>query len=184
MKKIWIIVSILPVILLAGCAGTTGSLDVSVKVQPTATVALSNRDADGKYVSDFTVKTTDGSFTLSKALRQYDYVFVNFWGSTCKPCKREMPLIQKMHEKYGDKIAFISLSAYSGDTMADAEKEKKEFGLTYPVGIDTVNLKSYRERSAVPYFMLIDKNMKVVWEFCGSRNDETLYTDMFSEFLK
>ena len=35
---------------------------------------------------------------------------VNFWYSTCAPCRQEMPAIESVHEALGDKVAFVGLA--------------------------------------------------------------------------
>lgn len=36
--------------------------------------------------------------------------FVNFWGTWCPPCKAEMPEMQKLYDKYKDRVEFVGVS--------------------------------------------------------------------------
>jgi thiol-disulfide isomerase/thioredoxin len=35
---------------------------------------------------------------------------INFWGTWCPPCRDELPLLAKVHAKYGKEVAFVGLA--------------------------------------------------------------------------
>jgi peroxiredoxin len=56
----------------------------------------------GDAAPDFALSTlSGGDFQLSD--HEGKAVLVNFWGSWCGPCKKEMPAIQEAYEHYKDK---------------------------------------------------------------------------------
>jgi len=61
-------------------------------------------------------------------------VVVNFWSSTCVPCRQEMPALEQVHAANGDKVRFVGIdvaeSAEAGTTFA------KETGVSYTLGRD------------------------------------------------
>lgn len=65
-------------------------------------------------------------------------VFLNFWASTCSPCKQEMPDIQKLYEQYREEIHFIlvNVGAAMNDTREKAEAYLSQEGFTFPVYYD------------------------------------------------
>lgn len=65
-------------------------------------------------------------------------IFLNFWASTCPPCKEEMPDIQALYEQYGDQIQFVlvNVGAAMNDTQEKAETYLQEEGFTFPVYYD------------------------------------------------
>lgn len=56
------------------------------------------------------LKGYNGTKNVNLADFRGQVVFLNFWGSWCPPCVAEMPSIQKLHEKYGDKIKIVLIT--------------------------------------------------------------------------
>lgn len=89
----------------------------------------------GKPAPDFAMQTFSGdTFRLSDARGKV--VIVNFWGSWCEPCKREMPALQAAHEQYGESVVFVGVGA-KRDPVDKAEAFAAEYGVTYAIGRDT-----------------------------------------------
>lgn len=57
-------------------------------------------------------------------------VVINFWSSWCGPCKEEMPLLERMWNKYKDKdVVFIGIDVMDDKTRASEFID--EVGVTY-----------------------------------------------------
>ena len=54
-----------------------------------------------------------------------EIVMLNFWATWCAPCKVEMPQLQKLKEKYGDKLTIVSVSV---DEARDKSKNEAVHG--------------------------------------------------------
>ena len=66
-------------------------------------------------------------------------VVLNFWASTCPPCKEEMPDFQAAFEQYGQEIQFVMVNvgdAMQGESRERAEAFLAETGYTFPVYYD------------------------------------------------
>lgn len=61
-------------------------------------------------------------------------VVLNFFGSWCVPCKKEMPDLQRVHEEVGDDIAFLGLAV--NDSERDAKAFVERYGVTFDTGRD------------------------------------------------
>lgn len=59
---------------------------------------------------------------------------VNFWASWCVPCRKEMPALQAVAERFEGSLGFVGVNHQDGRTPA-AEFEA-EVGVTYPSGYD------------------------------------------------
>lgn len=86
----------------------------------------------GKMFIDFTALSVDGTVSkLSDYVGKGKYVLVDFWASWCGPCKREIPNLVELQNKYGgDKFMVLGVNVW------DEEEKFKEAlvaeGITYP----------------------------------------------------
>lgn len=112
-----------------------------------------------KPFPDFTATDTEGNtFALSEALADHEAVLINFWASWCGPCRLEFPYLQKAWEAYGDRVAFIALSAEPEDTMEMVAAIREEFGITFPMGLDEGReLFDYTGAQAYPSTVIVDR---------------------------
>lgn len=89
----------------------------------------------GNRAPDFEVTTIAGE-TLSLSELQGQVVLINFWGTWCGPCIREMPDLQEVYEANLDNDFTILALATRGDTEADVIEFREEHELTFPLIVD------------------------------------------------
>ncbi|OLO42636.1 thiol-disulfide oxidoreductase [Alkalihalophilus pseudofirmus] len=62
-------------------------------------------------------------------------VFLNFWGTFCPPCEREMPIMEKLYHEYQDQgIEMIALNVDEADLVVQTFVDR--YDLSFPVAID------------------------------------------------
>ncbi|PAE93551.1 thiol-disulfide oxidoreductase ResA [Shouchella clausii] len=61
-------------------------------------------------------------------------VFINFWGTFCEPCEREMPYIENAYEEYKDEVEMIAVNV--DEAPLTVQSFINRHGLTFPVAID------------------------------------------------
>lgn len=76
-------------------------------------------DLDAKYATnllkpgtdapDINLKTIDGKQFSLKSLRG-KYVVLDFWASWCPDCRKDIPKVKEMYERYGKKVVFVGVS--------------------------------------------------------------------------
>ena len=91
--------------------------------------------AVGTAAPDFTLRTFAGEdVTLSE--HRGEVVILNFWGSWCEPCKREMPAFEAYWQSAPDDVLLIGIGSKQ-DTDERAREFAEGFDITYPIGRDT-----------------------------------------------
>lgn len=91
-------------------------------------------------------------------------VLLDFWATWCGPCKQAMPSIQRLHEKYQDKLTVIGMN-YAERSDAAAYMQKKKFTYTLLLKADEV-ARAYRV-TGIPCFYLLDGDGKVLYASMG-----------------
>lgn len=62
-------------------------------------------------------------------------LFLNFWGTWCKPCAREMPAINSQYEVYKDQGVHV-LAVNIDQSEFEVQSYAERYGMTFPVAID------------------------------------------------
>jgi cytochrome c-type biogenesis protein len=90
--------------------------------------------AQGNRAPDFTIETLNAELVSLSDLGD-QVVLLNFWGTWCGPCRREMPEFQKAYEEWNARGFEILAIAYN-DTEAAMESFRDEFGLRFALALD------------------------------------------------
>ena len=98
-------------------------------------------------------------------------VFLNFWGTWCKPCEREFPLMEKQYQEVKDQgLQILAVNIGESDFVVQKYIDRK--GLTFPVLID--NNKSVMETyniNPLPTTILINPEGKII---TGEMSEESI----------
>jgi peroxiredoxin len=97
-----------------------------------AMAALEADDAK-REKADFTLQDVEGQSWHLRDLKG-KIVLVNFWATWCPPCRKEMPDLQALYERYKDQ-GFVVLSI-SDEDAAKVSPFIAEHRITYPVLLD------------------------------------------------
>ncbi|MCD7033318.1 thiol-disulfide oxidoreductase ResA [Metabacillus sp. GX 13764] len=109
-------------------------------------------------------------------------VFLNFWGTWCEPCKREMPYLDRQYEHYRSQGVEV-LSVNISESNITVQNFIDQYQLSFPVMIDKDRqvLDAYGV-NPLPTSFLIDKTGKVVKVYSGQLTERM--TAQFMEQIK
>lgn len=119
----------------------------------------------GKEAPGFTAQHPDSTLISLKDLRG-KVVYIDVWATWCGPCLRELPYLEKMHERFGDRedVALVSVSIDSDRAKwQEMVKEKEMEGLQLWIeeAWDSKLNEDYLI-TGIPRFILIDKKGNIV----------------------
>ena len=94
--------------------------------------------AEGNLAPDFSISTVDGDLLTLSDMRG-KVVLLNFWGTWCGPCRREMPEFEKAYEEWHSK-GFEILAVAFNDTEEAIRDFRDEFELSFPLALDSAGV--------------------------------------------
>lgn len=116
-----------------------------------------------KRTVDFTLTDIEGKrWTLSE---QKSIVLINFWATWCPPCKKEIPILVRIYNKYKDKGFLILGIAF--DKKELVKSFVKKYKINYPVLIGDYRVAQDYEITTIPQTYLINKEGKIVKRWFG-----------------
>lgn len=155
-------VLLLSIVLIAGCAGSTGRA-----VQPTSSAPVGLEI--GNKAPDFSVTSIDGRvLRLSDFSAQDRPVVVEFITTWCPYCRQDLGQAGKVYGQYKDRVEYIviGLDLNEGSGLLTSYKSKNGFPGAFAVGNRNV-LVDYNVRSTTTKYA-IDKDGLVVWKGSGA----------------
>lgn len=133
---------------------------------------------------DFTLKSLEGS---NLRLEEYrgQVVLINFWASWCGPCRQEMPLLDRLHQRYTD-TGFAVLGVNVEGEEAPARELIDRIPVTFPVLIDKGQLVSELYKlEAMPSTVVVDRDGVVRYIHRGYKpGDEAKYVEVVKALIR
>ncbi len=109
-----------------------------------------------------------------------EVVFLNFWATWCSPCVAELPEIQKLYEKYGDRVVFM-LATNESPEVVKAFMEKH--GYVMPVFYIGTEPPQALAHTSLPTTFIISRDGKVVTRKKGAAKWNSRATEKIFEGL-
>lgn len=111
----------------------------------------------GSSAPDFQVTTLDGA-TVSLSDYRGEWVLLNVWATWCVPCRAEMPSIQRLHERFGDRgLRVLAVSVDAPGAGSAIRSFREELQLTFDIVHDREgSVQPAYQSTGVPETFLID----------------------------
>jgi thiol-disulfide isomerase/thioredoxin len=107
-------------------------------------------------------------------------VLLNFWATWCGPCVAEMPELQSLYKKYGDRMAFVLVSNEKPEVV-EAFMKKNQYQM--PVFYLASEAPGPLAFSAFPTTFIISRDGRVVSKKTGAANWDSRATERILEEL-
>lgn len=138
--------------------GDTSSLDTRVTFEQPS--IETNADVEGEALPDSTVQNLDGDDVGITSLVGQPMV-INIWGSTCGPCKKELPDFAAAHLRYQNSVRFVGVSYLPASEREEdfARDRGVQYELLYDGSGDFINDMGV---AAFPVTLFVDANGRIV----------------------
>ncbi|GKV56996.1 thiol-disulfide oxidoreductase ResA [Sporosarcina sp. NCCP-2222] len=127
----------------------------------------------GDEAPDFELVDLDGNIH-----RLSDYkgqgVFLNFWGTWCAPCKKEMPAMGRQYEIYKDEGVQI-LAVNIAEPKLKVQSFAEQYGMVFPTLIDKTKsvMQAYNVKP-LPTTLLINPDGKIIQIITGEMSEKDI----------
>ncbi|MEO7122835.1 MAG: TlpA disulfide reductase family protein [Lacisediminihabitans sp.] len=131
---------------------------------------------------------SDTGESISSASHLGQVMVVNFWYSTCAPCRTEAALLEKSYQKLQpSKVFFVGVNTF--DQPDTSRSFAEAHGLTYPSIID-VNTGAVRlafagkmSPTATPTTIVLDKQGRIAARVLGELDSSSILNQLVSDVL-
>ncbi|MBA10660.1 TlpA family protein disulfide reductase [Flavobacteriaceae bacterium] len=140
----------------------------------TPLVVNSNSITSNLIIANDHIKTFKTNATLSNEYFDFDdlkgkYMLIDFWGTWCAPCVKEMPQIKKIYEYYSDKLYVLGINTRDNKARLRQFITSNEYPWTQLIngtGLSDFVLKF--NVVGFPTKLIVDPNGKILHRFVGS----------------
>jgi peroxiredoxin len=106
----------------------------AVEPEPNIGALDDRRPIIGQPAPDFALREVDGDVVRLSELRG-SVVFINFWATWCRPCKKELPEIQRIYDEKRQ-AGLVVLAIDEQEPADDAQRYWDDGGYTMPLLLD------------------------------------------------
>lgn len=152
------------------------------------------RSEEDEGILSLAAKDLDGNeLTLGDCIRGNKVTMLNVWGTFCGPCIKEMPYLAELHEQYkGDGFGIVGitcdvLSDYDDGPILSAIADGKDIvestGVTYPIIMETREMKEIFLTSVVPVSYFVDSKGQLMGEIVTGSKSKSDWEKLINEKL-
>ncbi|MEM1332772.1 MAG: TlpA disulfide reductase family protein [Actinomycetota bacterium] len=136
-----VVVSAVGALVWANAVGSDRRADAQVDaaltesgVVPFPDTGITNPDMEGDVLPAADLSDEFGAIVPTASLLGDQPLVLNFWFSTCAPCRKELPDFAEVHGEVGDEVRFLGVNPM--DTWAVQERFATERGVEYDLLLD------------------------------------------------
>ena len=127
----------------------------------------------GREAPEFSLRTAGGeTFALHRATR-HSYVVLDFWGTWCGWCMKEMPALKAAYRQYGASVTFVGIACNDNADRWRRTIVTDSLDWTQVLDDGASSVAVRYGVMAYPTKVILDKDLKIVGKFVGA--DEAFY---------
>ena len=170
---------------LLGGNGMDAALELRQHDQSTPLIFVTSlaQYAVGKKMTNFTLTDTDGNaYKLYDLLKEKQLVVLDFWYTTCEPCKSEFPFFEAVANKYSSKMQLLAVDPI--DSVSAITRLRQELNVTFPMMKDTCNLYLGFGVYTYPTTIFIDSNGIIMDIHIGAYESEMAFLAAVERYIQ
>ena len=157
-------------------------MSVVLLVLVTVLLGAGNVEAAKKMPSFSKKNVVDGTVVSSDAYRG-KVLLVNFWATWCPPCRKEIPYLIKLQEKYQEKgFSVIGISMDEGGKRV-VKKFIEKLKVNYPVIIGNAKIgRGFGGVIGIPVSFVVDREGNMVKRLDGYVSEKVVEKELAKVF--
>jgi thiol-disulfide isomerase/thioredoxin len=164
MTKHFLILLLLSTVLLYGCQKNNETDGTAEQME---NIESESNNYNSSKAPDFSLNDINGN-----VVRLSDFkgkvVILDFWATWCPPCRKGIPDLIALQNKYNNDLTVIGISLDQENTIKDVVPFYKNYGINYPVVYgDGKVVQAYGGIEAIPTSFIIDREGNVVNKYVG-----------------
>jgi cytochrome c biogenesis protein CcmG/thiol:disulfide interchange protein DsbE len=128
-------------------------------------------EADGPVAAEFKLRDLTGKQLDSSELKGR-VVVLDLWATWCEPCIADIPMFNRLQEKYGPRGLTIVAAAMQSGWAQDIKPAVEKHGMKYTIAIGDEQLADQYPYIGLPTTYLISKDWKIAKKFVGTIPDK------------
>ncbi len=145
-------------------------------------IEIGNKVGNRCINQEISIIGTDETISVVKNRREGKITIINFWGTWCGPCVKELPSFNTIYEEFKDNVSVIAIhqgSTYDESVDKYIQRNWSNYGITF--AYDDVNSPYYDKlggKEAWPMTVIVDQNGIVTLVCQGSITEDTLRAEV------
>jgi thiol-disulfide isomerase/thioredoxin len=114
-----------------------------------------------KYLNKKAPKLVFGEWISAQPEPKGKFILIDFWATTCSPCRANIPELNSFQEQFKDDLVVIGLSYEKPEKIKKMKTPVIKYSVCTDIHYDTLREMKLRN---IPYVILIDPEGYVRWE--------------------
>ncbi|MBI4474929.1 MAG: TlpA family protein disulfide reductase [Acidobacteria bacterium] len=125
----------------------------------------------GRLAPAFTLRDLSGNEFKSSQLKG-NVVVLDLWATWCEPCVADIPMFNRIYEKYRDRgVKIVGITVESGG-ITDVKPHIVKHGIKYTALVGNTKIMDQYQVTGFPITYLIGPDGKIVKKYTGTPSDK------------